>query len=176
MKPSVVRQTSGEDNFDYDTFCDNWEQDRKIACVGYMYNTALDGFGNTVVEGQWGILSHTNRIQYLMSDGSVHAFKVVPIVFDSTTGPELLQETCQRYGMNFPSVMLHKWFVRGEVDLNEAQAYLANPVTWMNTYADSAIEETTRRTKLSQAANASLVSDVAGAWESPGASVPPVPG
>lgn len=176
LKPSVVRQTSAEDNFDYDTFRAGWQRAGCTASIGYMYNTGLDGFGNTVVEGQWAILAHKNRIQYLLSDGSVHAFKAGPVVFDSTVGPELIQEVCQRYGLNFPSIMLHKWFVKGEVDVSEAQAYLANPTAWMNTYADSAIEETARRTRLSRVANASLVSDVAGAWENARTSVPPVPG
>jgi prepilin-type N-terminal cleavage/methylation domain-containing protein/prepilin-type processing-associated H-X9-DG protein len=176
MTSSLVRQTSGQEYFDCETFQAAWGQANRFASVSYMYNTALDGFGNTVANGKWGILSHSNRVQYLLADGSVHAFKIVPLVYDSTIGPELLQQVCQRRGLNFPSVLLHKWFVKGEVDLNEAQAYLANPAVWMNTYADSALEETARRTKLSQVANASLVSDVAGAWDSPAVSVPPVPG
>jgi prepilin-type N-terminal cleavage/methylation domain-containing protein len=176
MKSSVTRETSGEVYFDYGTFQKCWGQGKYPAPVDYMFNTALDGFGNSVGTGTWPILSHRNRVQYLLTDGSVHSFKVEPLVFDVSVGPELLQEVCQRYGINFPSLLLHRWLTEGQVDIDEANAYLANPAEWMNTHANSATEETTTHIRLAQVKNTSLVSDVVGAWDSQGGGTPPRPG
>lgn len=175
MKPATTRMVAGEVYFDYETFRDCWQREG-LAPVDYMYNTAMDGFGNSVVTGTWAILSHQNRVQYLMPDGSVHTFKVEPIIYDPAVGPELLQEVCQRYGVNFPSLLLHQWMAEGRVDVDEANDYLANPAGWMNTYADSAVEETANRTRLAQVRNTSLVSDVVGAWETESSGTPPQPG
>jgi prepilin-type N-terminal cleavage/methylation domain-containing protein len=179
MKPAATRQASGEVYFGYETFKECWGQGGDPAPVDYMYNTALDGFGNSVVSGTWAVLSHQNRVQYLLSDGSVHTFNAVPLVFDNSIGPETLQDVCQRSGVNFPSLLLHRWLAAGEVNIDEAKAYLAHPAGWMNTYADSVTEETAKRTRLAQVANTSLVSDVVGAWDagrSCGGGTPPVPG
>lgn len=176
MKPSTTRQTSGELYFDYETFDDGWQQDTHPAPINYMYNTALDGFGNAVVSGTWAILSHQTRIQYLMPDGSVHTFKVTPQIYDSAVGPELLQDVSQRLGVNFPALLLHRWFSEGQVDLDEAADYLANPAAWMNTHADSATEETATRLRLAQVKNTSVVSDVVGAWDVTARDTPPQPG
>lgn len=175
MKSRTTLETSGEVYFDYESFDAYWQQ-RGCAPINYMYNTALDGFGNTVFTGSWAILSHQDRVQYLMADGSVHSFKVSPLVYDAFVGPERLQDVCQRYSVNFPALLLHQWFVEGQVDINEANAYLANPAGWMNMYASSATEETSTRIRLAQVANASLASDVVGAWDALGRSVTPQPG
>ena len=164
--------TSGNPYFDYKSFEKGWGSGRYTAPVNYMFNTALDGFGNAVITGSMAVLSHRNRIEYLFADGSVHAFKVVPITYDPIIGPELLQEVCQRTGVNFPSLLLHQWLSNGDVNIDEAKTYLADPAGWMNTYANSAVEETANRTQLSAVANTSLACDVVGAWES----VPPTPG
>lgn len=176
MKPVVTEQTAGQRYFDYETFQENWQTPAGLAPVDYMYNTSLDGFGNHVGTGKWAILSHTNRVQYLLADGSVHTFKVVPLTYNTSAGQEILQDACQRTGCNFPAALLHEWFAEGQIDLNEATAYLADPAAWMNAHADSAIEETAQPTRLAQVAHASLVSDVVGAWESPTGGTPPPPG
>lgn len=177
MKPATVRQAMGEDYFDYETFDSCWQQQGAPAPINYMYNTALDGFGNSVLTGSWAILSHRNRVQYLLADGSNHSFKVRPLIYDPAVGPEMLQEVCQRNGVNFPSLLLHQWLAQDEVDIDEANDYLANPSDWMNTYANSATEETTNRKRLSQVANVSLASDVIGAWDAlSSGGAPPRPG
>ena len=175
MKPRTTMQTSGEVYFDYETFEDCWQHEGYAAPVDYMYNTALDGFGNSVVTGTWAILSHQNRIQYLLPDGSVHSFKVLPLIYDASVGPELLQEVSQRCGVNFPALLLHRWLAEGEIDIDEANEYLADPAGWMNTCADSATEETAEHVRLAQVTNTSLVCDVVGAWNAQ-VDVPPVPG
>ncbi len=176
MRPATSSSTSGEVYFGHETFQECWKQNGYPAPVDYMFNTALDGFGNSVVTGTWAILSHQNRVEYLLNDGSVHAFKVVPLVYDASVGPELLQEVSQRYGVNFPSLLLHQWLAEGQVDIDEANAYLADPAGWMNIYADCATEEAATRVRLSHVAQTSLVSDVVGAWDSQGGGAPPVPG
>jgi len=173
MKPGTTQQTSGEVYFDYETFQKCWQQNGSSASVNYMYNTSLDGFGNSVVTGQWAILSHLNRIQYLMPDGSVHTFKVVPLVYDVSEGPELMQDVCRRLGVNFPAVLLHKWLAEGQVNLDEAKAYLADAAGWMNKYGSSLTEETTSRVRLAQVKQTSIASDVVGVWETQGTLPPP---
>lgn len=177
MKPKTTLNAMGEEYFDYETFDACWGQMTYPAPVNYMYNTALDGFGNSVLTGSWGILSHHNRVQYLLSDGSNHSFKVDKLVYDPAVGPELLQEVCQREGVNFPSLLLHQWFAQGQVDLDEAKAYLANPTGWMNAKATSATEEVSKPIRLAQVTNTSLTSDIVGAWDALGSgSVPQKPG
>jgi prepilin-type N-terminal cleavage/methylation domain-containing protein len=174
--PSMTRKTainnSGDPYFDYNSFKTGWGSSREEAPVNYMFNTALDGFGNAIVEGSSAILSHKNRIEYMFTDGSVHAFKVVPVTYNFIVGPELIQDVCQRTGTNFPALLLHKWLANGEVNIDEATDYLADPVTWVNAYANSATSETTARLRLSEVSNTSLVCDVVGAWDA----IPPVPG
>lgn len=176
MKSSVTRETSGEVYFDYGTFQKCWGQSRFPAPVGYMFNTSLDGFGNSVGTGTWPILSHRTRVQYLLTDGSVHSFKVEPLLYDASVGPELIQDVCRRKGVNFPSQMLHQWLAKGQVNLDEAKAYLADPAGWMNMNANSTTEETANHVRLAQVSNnTSIVCDVIGTWDSQGC-VPIKPG
>ncbi|MCE5185322.1 MAG: prepilin-type N-terminal cleavage/methylation domain-containing protein [Planctomycetaceae bacterium] len=165
MKPAVTRQTSGQVYFDYDSFQNCWQKSG-VAPVDYIYNTALDGFGNSIFAGTWPIMSHRDRVQYLMADGSIHTFKLTPLVFDPAIGPELLQDVCARRCVNFPSLLLHQWFVRDAINIDEANAYLADPAGWMTQHATSLVEETASRTRLSQVASVSVASDIVGVWES----------
>lgn len=175
MRPRTTSEFSGEVYFDYDTFKNCWRLSAP-APINYMYNTSLDGFGNAVVAGKWAILSHKDRVQDLMRDGSVHTFRDVPTVYDPAIGPERLQNLCQRFGINFPAALLHRWLAAGSIDVIEAKLYLNDPAGWMNAHADSALEETARPTRLSQVAATSLVSDVVGAWETEADEIIPPPG
>lgn len=177
MTPGTALNAMGEEYFDYETFDSCWQDQTYPAPVNYMFNTALDGFGNSLLTGSWAILSHQNRIQYLLADGSSQSFKVRALVYNPSVGPELLQEVCQRTGVNFPSLMLHQWLAKGSVDLDEAKTYLADPAGWMNTYASSLTVETASTIRLSKVANTSLASDVVGAWDALGrGGTPPQPG
>ncbi|MHC4791272.1 MAG: prepilin-type N-terminal cleavage/methylation domain-containing protein [Planctomycetota bacterium] len=115
----------------YEDFRRAWGSDDTPASISYMYNNALDGFESFLNSGHQAVLSHHNKINYLMSDGSVHTFNVKRMVFDAAGRPELLQQVAARYGVCFPTVMLHQWLARDEVDLDEAKQYLNDPACWM---------------------------------------------
>jgi hypothetical protein len=116
----------------YESFSQGWGENGRAARIGYMYNNALDGFDGFVQDGQFAVLSHKNKINSLRGDGSASSFNVKPLVFDAGQGPELLQEVSLRYGVCFPTIMLHRWLARGEVNLDEAREYLSNPQGWAN--------------------------------------------
>lgn len=116
----------------FEGFIKGWERDDSIAMTSYMYNNALDGFDGFVQDGGIAVLSHNDKIIFLRGDGSVSSFNVKPLVFDAAEGPERLQEVSLRYGVCFPTVMLHRWLARGDVNLDEAREYLSNPQGWAN--------------------------------------------
>lgn len=143
----------------YEGFSRAWGSNDFRAQIHYMFNNALDGFWTYVGDGQLATLSHNNKINFLQGDGSVHTFGAEPLVFDEAAGPELLQEVCDRYGVCFPTIMLHRWLEIDEVDLDEAREYLANPLRWFeNNHTDSE----SRPILLADVSKRSLVCDVVG--------------
>lgn len=142
-------------------FVQAWGSSGSQASITYMFNTALDGFDNYVQEGSQGVLSHRDKINFLLGDGSVQVFKVKPLIFDESVGPELLPEVSARTGVCFPSIMLHHWLELGDVDIAEAKEYLNDPSTW------ASFNSTLTVSKPALVANIgkrSLVSDVVGVW------------
>ena len=134
-KDSVFFCPSGFTLYDEQTsevFKNYWAVENLRASVTYMFNEALDGFQNSVQDGERAVLSHRDKINFLRGDGSVRVFKVRPLIFDEAVGPELLQEVTARYEVCFPTIMLHEWLEEGEVDLTEAKEYLSDPSGWMD--------------------------------------------
>ena len=115
-----------------DCFRQYWGVDDYRASISYMFNEALDGFSNQIQDGERAELSHRDKINFLRGDGSVQTFNVKPLIYDQAVGPELLQEVTARYGVCFPTIMLHEWLEQGEVNLKEAKEYLADPSEWMD--------------------------------------------
>jgi prepilin-type N-terminal cleavage/methylation domain-containing protein len=143
----------------------------RITTASYMYNTALDGFDGFVQDGQFAVLSHKNKINFLRGDGSVSGFSVKALEFDAGRGPELLQEVSGRYGVCFPTLMLHRWLARGEVNLDEAREYLSNPQGWTDSHCtlvnDPACRAVSEPVLLASVSRESLASDVVGVWGAP---------
>jgi prepilin-type N-terminal cleavage/methylation domain-containing protein len=100
------------------------------APISYMFNTALDGFDGHVQGAEWPSLSHEDKIQFLMGDGSAHAFNLKPLIYEPDFGPEMLQDVSVRYNVSFPQIMLHEWLARGKINLTEAQTFLDDPQAW----------------------------------------------
>jgi len=154
----------------YEGFKQAWGRDDLVSPISYMFNNALDGFDGYVQDGQLAVLSHKNKINFLRGDGSVSAFNVKPLVFDAGLGPELLQEVSLRYGVCFPTIMLHKWLVSGQVNVNEAKGYLNNPQGWADSNCTLVNDATCRAVSkpilLASVSNESLVCDVVGVWGS----------
>ena len=120
----------------YEGFVRGWgTDDMDTASITYMFNNSLDGFSDLVQEGSKTVLSHYDKVNYLRGDGSVDAFNVKRLLYDRNVGPEMLQEVCNRHGVNFPVSMLFKWLERGEVNLDEASDFLDNPAGWTSTNA-----------------------------------------
>jgi prepilin-type N-terminal cleavage/methylation domain-containing protein len=107
-----------------------WIWTRPDAAISYMFNTALDGFDGHVQAAEWPSLPHKDKIQFLMGDGSAHAFNLKPLVYEPAFGPEMLQDVSVRYNASFPQIMLHEWLARGKINLPEAQTFLADPQAW----------------------------------------------
>jgi len=116
----------------HESFKKAWGIEGQQASISYMFNEALDGFGNTIQEGKNAVLSHKDKINFLRGDGSVRDFKVKPLVFDEAIGPEMLQEVTARYEACFPTIMLHEWLEQGEVNLAQAKEFLSDPSGWMD--------------------------------------------
>ncbi len=158
----------------YESFRQTWGRDDLITPISYMFNNALDGFDGYVQDGQVAVLSHKNKINFLRGDGSVSTFNVKPLVFDPGQGPELLQEVSLRYGVSFPAIMLHKWLVNGQVNVDQAKEYLSNPQGWTNSNCtlvnDAMCRAVSKPTLLASFSNESLVCDVVGVW---GGGAPP---
>jgi prepilin-type N-terminal cleavage/methylation domain-containing protein len=152
----------------YEDFAQGWGVDGSYAPISYMYNNALDGFDGYVRDGQIAVLSHKDKIEFLRGDGSTGAFNVKPLVFDAGAGPERLQEVSLRYGVCFPTVMLHRWLARGEVNVEEANEYLGNPQGWTDTNCnlvnDPACRAVSEPVLLASVSTESLACDVVGVW------------
>lgn len=159
----------------FENFDGGWGKNDGYAPIGYMFNNALDGFDGFVQNGTLAVLSHKDKINFLQGDGSVHVFNIKPLVFDASQGPELLQEVSLRYGVCFPTIMLHQWLERGEVDLDEARAFLSNPQGWANNNCtlenDASGRAVSKPVSLASVGKKSLACDVVGVCGAPG--VPP---
>lgn len=164
----------------YDEFESQWGKtsDDSKAPIGYMFNNALDGYNDCVQTGQWAVLSHGDQVNFLKGDGSAHAFKVRREVYDPSIGPELLQEVSARYGVSFPDVLLHKWFEKGRIDVDQANAFLSDPLAWIQANYDLTYDASGRSVSksiaLADVSSRSLVADRLGVAGSP--APPPAPG
>lgn len=163
----------------YDEFETNWGKTSgdPRAPISYMFNNALDGYNDCVKNGQWSVLSHQDQVEFLKGDGSVHAFKARPIVYDPSVGPELLQEVSARYGVCFPDILLHRWFEEGKVDVDQANAYLSNPAAWIqancNLTNDPSGRSQSKAIALADVSKRSLVADKLGVVGSAASPLPP---
>jgi prepilin-type N-terminal cleavage/methylation domain-containing protein len=142
-------------------FVQAWGSSGTQASITYMFNTALDGFDNYIQEGSQPVLSHRDKINFLLGDGSVQVFRVKPLVFDPSVGPELLPEASERTGVCFPPLLLHRWLEHGDVDISEAREYLSDPPTWAS--FNSSLS-TLKPALMANIGKRSLVCDVVGVW------------
>jgi prepilin-type N-terminal cleavage/methylation domain-containing protein len=145
-----------------------WGRANGHAATNYMFNNALDGCDNYVQAGKTPVLSHEDVVQYLMPDGSAHVFKNKPLIYDASIGQERLQEVAVRYGVCFPSILLHEWFAEGRVDMDEANAFLSDPAGW----TESNRTPMASGIMLANVGRTSLVSDVVGVWGGPATDPP----
>ncbi len=143
-----------------DEFEKHWGRNGGHAATSYMYNDSLDGFDNYVQAGNIPVLSHVDVVQYLLGDASAHVFNNTPLVYDSSFGPERLQDVSSRYGVCFPNALLHQWLAENKVDMGEARAFLSNPTGWADSYQTS----NSPAICLANVPNTALVSDVVGVW------------
>ncbi len=142
-------------------FVQAWGSSGTEASITYMFNTALDGFDNYIQEGSQAVLSHRDKINFLLGDGSVQVFRVKPLVFDESVGPELLPEVSARTGVCFPPIMLHRWLELGDVNIAEAREYLNDPSTWASFNCTLTVSKPVLMANIGKR---SLVSDVVGVW------------
>jgi hypothetical protein len=93
------------------------------------------------------------------------------LVFEPGQGPELLQEVSLRYGVCFPTIMLHKWLANGQVNVNEAREFLNNPQGWADSNCtlvnDDSCRAVSKPVLLASVSKESLVCDVVGVWGTP---------
>jgi len=155
----------------YEGFAQGWGRGDVVATTSYMYNNALDGFDGFVQNGQSMVMSHKNKINFLRGDGSVDTFNVRRLEFDRAAGPERLQEVSLRYGVCFPTIMLHEWLASDQANLDEARAFLSNPQGWADTHStlvnDRACRAVSEPVFLAGVSKKSLVCDVVGVWGAP---------
>ncbi|MHC4117954.1 MAG: type II secretion system protein [Planctomycetota bacterium] len=155
----------------YEGFAQGWGRGDVVATTSYMYNNALDGFDGFVQSGQIRVMSHKNKINFLRGDGSVDTFNVRRLEFDPAAGPERLQEVSARYGVCFPTLMLHRWLARDQVNLDEAREFLSSPQGWADSHStlvnDPACRAVSEPVVLASVSRESLVCDVVGVWGAP---------
>lgn len=144
----------------YEEFNGKWGCAGKEAPISYMFNTALDGYGNFVQLGKEPILSHKDKINFLLGDGSVQLFRRTYMEFEGCR-PELFQDVAARIGVCFPDVMIHHWLEQDRIDLKEAMEYLRDPAQWMEF---NSILSISKPVLLADVGKRSLVCDVVGAW------------
>ena len=158
---SKVNQRAFEDS--YGTITGN--EGSQYAPVGYMFNDSLDGFNNHILTAEEATLnfSHKDRIQFLKSDGSVHSFAVEKLEYEIGY-KETIQEVCSRYNIAIPSALLHKWLKEGEVDLDEARAFLLDCQVWADANCSImngiTVRNTMKPVKMARLEGQSLVCDV----------------
>ncbi len=138
----------------------HWGRKGGHAATSYMYNDSLDGFDNYVQDGVTAVLSHVDVVQYLLGDASAHAFNNTPLVYDTSFGPERLQDVAERYGVCFPNVLLHQWLAENRVNMDEARAFLSDPTGWAGGFHNS----NSAAICLANVPNVALASDVVGVW------------
>lgn len=101
------------------------------AMIDYMFNNSLDGYNNSIQVGEWAVLSHKTKANFMLGDGSVDTFKVKPLLFYPSQGPETLVEVSEREEVAFPGALLHRWFEKDEVDIPEARLFIQDPQAWI---------------------------------------------
>ena len=136
-----------------------WGNATGTACITYVYNEALDGFGCDLVGSTKTQLLHKNVINFVRADGSVHAFRVRPAVFDEASGPEDLPEVMARYSLCFPTAMIFQWLEKDAVDVAAARAFLGDPREW---YAKNSAQTPRRAVHLAGVGSKPLVCDTVG--------------
>jgi prepilin-type N-terminal cleavage/methylation domain-containing protein len=155
-------------------FVGGWGSPSVEAYATYMMNISLDNFKDHIKSGHIPVSSHPDIINFLRGDGSVEAFRDRPLVYEAGEGGEKIAEVCSRTGQNFPSQLLHKWFSRGGIDLDEAKDYLADPDKWYQ--ANACGEEANGQLFANISSNESVVSDLVctiASASGPGTPVPP---
>jgi prepilin-type N-terminal cleavage/methylation domain-containing protein len=142
-----------------DEFETQWGWDGGRAVTSYMFNNELDGFDAFVQNGDTAVLAHGDVVQYVMVDGSSHAYKNQPLIYDDAVGPERLQDVSLRYGVCFPTLLLHEWLAEDGVNMQEASTFLGDPTGWA-----TASQTPARAVCLANISNTALVSDIVGVW------------
>jgi len=140
-------------------FDQQWGRSGGHAITSYMFNNELDGHDGFLQDGRTAVLSHNDVVQYLLVDGSVHAFRNEPLVYNDAVGPERLQDVSLRYGLCFPTRMLHEWLGKERVNMQDARTFLANPIGW-----STANQTRAGAISLADIRSTALVSDVVGVW------------
>ncbi|MGA2679364.1 MAG: type II secretion system protein [Sedimentisphaerales bacterium] len=149
----------------YKRFSYWWGRDcNGSAPIGYIFNNSLDGFDDLVENAEFCVLSHRDRVNFLLGDGSVSFINVRPMLFDSTFGLETIPQVCTRYNVTFPTIMLFNWFERGEVDVKEARLFLQDPQLWATQNATVNDANNSKSILLASVAKKALVADVVGGW------------
>lgn len=136
------------------------------APIGYMFNNSLDGYNDSVQEGEWSVLSHKTKANFMLGDGSVGTFMVKPLIFYPGQGPETLVQVSEREEVAFPGVLLHRWFEKGEVDIDEARLFIQDPRAWIldnyNLENDGQGRSVSKVVSIAEVNQRSLVSDMLG--------------
>jgi len=167
-----MRSASGSDAAD--GFRQAWHSRGTEASITYMYNNSLDGFGPHVIEAENAVLAHKNKLNYLLSDGSVDTFNVEKLVYQPGYDPEMPDEVCRRNGVCFPAAMIHRWLERGQIDVVEAGQFLVDPAGWMLAHAGPTTGQTV---SVATVGNRVLAADVVGVWGGTGSRpIAPPPG
>ena len=140
------------------------ELERDLVALGM-----IKGIG--VQNGRVAVLSHKSKINFLRGDGSVDTFNVKRLEFDPVAGPERLQDVSLRYGVCFPTIMLHRWLANDQVNLDEAREFLSDPQGWANRCSTlvngPACRAVSEPILLARVSKKSLASDVVGVWGAP---------
>jgi len=137
-----------------------WGRNNGHAATSYMYNDSLDGIDDYVQSGKQAVLSHVDVVQYVLGDASAHSYRNRPVVYDPSVGPERLQDVARRYGVCFPTALLHEWLAEDRIDMDEARAFLSDPTGWASNYQG----QTSAAIALAGVPNVALASDVVGVW------------
>lgn len=163
----------------FERFEQQWgrKSDDVGASIDYMFNNSLDGYNDCVQDGEWAVLSHKTKVNFMLGDGSVSTFNVKPLPFNLSYGLETLVEVSDREGVAFPGVLLHQWFEKGEVDIAEANLFIKNPQKWISDNCDLENDGSGRAVSkslsISNFNRRSLVADTLGIAGTPPAPPPP---
>jgi len=144
-------------------FIGKWGGNGQEATATYMFNTALDGFGNqfypdiALQTGSVPFFSHKTAVNYLLGDGSAHVFKLQRRVFPGSGKPEWLYEFYARVGLSSPTSLVHQWFEKGDINVSQLAEFYADPQAWGT---EESLQAKHRPVLLANAAKRSLVADV----------------